>query len=230
MEQKKSPKADLEKKKGLFLQIGFIITLALVLFAFEYSTSEIATGSLGELADLEGEEEMIPITRKEEIKPPEVQPPKKVAEVLNIVEDDVDIEDEFKIEDFDADQDEEIIISDYEEEEVEEEAPFFIVEDMPTFQGGDKDNSISLFRNWIMANLKYPPIAMENGVEGTVYTSFVINKQGKVDRIKILRGVDAAIDAEAMRVLKAAPRWTPGQQRGKPVLVAMSLPIKFILQ
>jgi len=119
MELKKSQKADLEKKKGLFLQIGFIITLALVFLAFEYSVSELNTGSLGELADLEGEEEIIPITRKEEIKPPEVAPPKKVAEILNIIEDNIEIEDEFLIEDFDADQDEEIVISDYSEEEVE---------------------------------------------------------------------------------------------------------------
>jgi len=230
MEVKKSKKADLEKKKGLFLQIGFIVTLAIVFFAFEYSVTELNTSSLGELADLEGEEEIIPITRKEEIKPPEVTPPQKVAEVLNIVEDDIEIEDEFKIEDFDVDQDEQIVITEYAEEEEEEEQVFYIVEDMPTFMEGNQQNSLEVFRNWIGKNLKYPPIAMENGVEGTVHVAFVVSTSGKVSGIQILRPVDPALDAEAKRVLMSAPTWTPGKQRGKPVRVAMSIPIKFVLQ
>lgn len=230
MEVKKSKKANLERKKGLFLQIGFIITLALVFFAFEYSVSELNTSNLGELADLEGEEEMMPITRKEEIKPPEVAPPKKVAEVLNIVEDNIEIEDEFKIEDFDVDQDETIVITEYAEEEEEEEQIFYIVEDMPTFMEGNQENSLSVFRNWIGNNLKYPPIAMENGVEGTVHVSFVVSTSGKVANVQILRPVDPALDAEAKRVLLSSPTWTPGKQRGKAVRVAMSIPIKFVLQ
>ncbi|MFC2120163.1 energy transducer TonB [Bacteroidota bacterium] len=230
MKIKKSKKANLERKKGFFLQIGFVITLAIVFFAFEYSVTEINTNSLGELQDLQGEEEMIPITRKEEIKPPEVQPPKKVAEVLNIVQDDIEIENEFEIEDFDADQDEEIVISDYEEDEEEEETPFMQVEDMPEFMGGtDFANSLELFRNWVMKTLDYPQIAMENGVEGVVYTQFVINKLGVIDRIVIQRGVDPAINAEAIRVLKMAPKWTPGRQRGKAVPVLCNLPIRFQL-
>lgn len=111
----------------------------------------------------------------------------------------------------------------------EKEAAFFIVEDMPEFQGGTDSTSIQIFRNWIMKNLEYPPIAMENGIEGTVYATFVIGKNGEVESPKVLRGVDPALDAEAIKVLKSSPKWKPGKQRGIDVRVAMSLPIKFIL-
>ncbi|MFC2117600.1 energy transducer TonB [Bacteroidota bacterium] len=230
MKIKKSKKADLEKRKGLFLQIGFIITLALVFLAFEYSVTEINTNSLGELQDLQGEEEMIPITRKEEVKPPEVQPPKKVAEVLNIVQDDIEIENEFQIEDFDASQDEEIVIANYEETEEEEDVPVMFVADMPLFKDGkDHATSLEIFRQWVIENLDYPQIAIENGVEGVVYTKFVINSKGIIDRIVILRGVDPAINAEAIRILESAPKWTPGRQQGRAVPVTCGLAIRFQL-
>ena len=116
------------------------------------------------------------------------------------------------------------------ENKSETQPVFYIVEDMPTFMEGNQQNSLEVFRNWIGKNLKYPPIAMENGVEGTVHVAFVVSTSGKVSGIQILRPVDPALDAEAKRVLMSAPTWTPGKQRGKPVRVAMSIPIKFVLQ
>ena len=102
MELKKSNKANLETKKSLFLEIGYVIALALVLLAFEWTKEEVSFGSLGELQDLAGEEEIIPITRQEMQKPPDPPKPQKVILELNIVEDDVELEDEFEIEDFEA--------------------------------------------------------------------------------------------------------------------------------
>ncbi len=226
MELKKSPKADLEKKKGLFLEIGYVVALAVVLFGFEYTKQDVTFASLGELQDLSGEEEIIPITRQEMQKPPDPPKPQKVILELNIVEDDVELEDEFQIEDFEASQDEEIEVIAMEEEEEEEAEVFFIVEDMPTFQGGSLEN----FRNYVQESIKYPPIAMENGISGTVYVNFVVNKQGEITAIKIVRGVDPSLDGEVIRALKAAPKWAPGKQRGKPVNVSMAIPVKFILQ
>jgi protein TonB len=226
MELKKSPKADLEKKKGLFLEIGYVIALALVFFAFEWTKEDVNFSSLGELQDLAGEEEIIPITRQEMQKPPEPPKPQKVILELNIVEDDVELEDEFQIEDFEASQDEEIQVIAMEEEEEQEAEVFFIVEDMPTFQGGSLEN----FRNYIQEKIEYPAIAMENGISGTVYVNFVVNKAGEITAINIVRGVDPSLDNEVIRALKAAPKWAPGKQRGKPVSVSMAIPVKFILQ
>lgn len=226
MELKKSPKADLESKKSLFLEIGFVIALSLVLFAFEWTKEDISFSSLGELQDLTGEEEIIPITRQELQKPPDPPKPQKVILELNIVEDDVELEDEFEIEDFEASQDEEIEIIAMEEEEEGEAEVFFIVEDMPTFKGGSLEN----FRDYIQDAIDYPPIAMENGISGTVYVNFVVNKKGEITSIKIVRGVDPSLDNEVIRALKGAPKWSPGKQRGKPVAVSMAIPVKFILQ
>jgi periplasmic protein TonB len=229
MELKKSDKVNLEKKKGLFLQIGLATVLALLLIAFEWTTKEVSTGNLGELSDVIMEEEIIPITRPEEIQPPPPPPPPQVTETLEIVEDDVDIDDDLFIEDVEARADTRIEVSRMiveEEEEVAEAEIFFIVEDMPDFQGGGQDG----FRNYIAQNLRYPQIAAENGIQGRVFVQFVVEADGSVSNAEIVRGVDPSLDREALRVVMSSPRWTPGRQRGEPVRVAFTFPINFVLQ
>lgn len=227
MELKKSKKADLENKKGIFLQIGLVVVLGLILAAFEWSSRPNMESSLGELADMDLEEEIIPITRQQDVKPPPPPPPPKVADVLNIVEDDVEIEDELIIEDAEADQNMEIEIVEFEEEEeVAEEEVFFIVEDMPSFQGKGQEG----FRSWIAKNLRYPEIAAENGISGKVYVQFAVNSKGQVVDAVVVRGVDPALDKEAARVVMASPKWAPGKQRGKSVKVQFTFPINFVLQ
>ena len=227
MEIKKSPKADLENKKGLFLQVGLVLVLALILIAFEWTSKPNTGGGIGELADLQLEEEIIPITRQQEVKPPPPPAPPKVAEVLNIVEDDVDIEDELIIDDAESDQNMQIDIVEFsDEEEVAEEEVFFIVEDMPSFQGAGQEG----FREWIAKNLRYPEIAAENGISGKVYVQFAVNSKGEVVDAIVVRGVDPALDKEAIRVVMSSPQWAPGKQRGKPVKVQFTFPINFVLQ
>jgi protein TonB len=227
MELKKSKKADLENKKGIFLQIGLVVVLGIILAAFEWSSRPNLESTLGELADMDLEEEIIPITRQQEVKPPPPPPPPKVADVLNIVEDDVEIEDELIIEDAEADQDMEIEIVEFEEEEeVAEEEVFFIVEDMPSFQGKGQEG----FREWIAKNLRYPEIAAENGISGKVYVQFAVNSKGQVVDAVVVRGVDPALDKEAVRVVTSSPKWEPGKQRGKAVKVQFTFPINFVLQ
>jgi len=102
---------------------------------------------------------------------------------------------------------------------------FFIVEDMPEFPGGEK-----ALRNFIATNVKYPVKAQENGIQGKVYISFVVNKTGKVTDAKVVRGVDPSLDKEALRVVNNLPKWKPGKQRGKKVNVNYTLPISFALQ
>jgi periplasmic protein TonB len=115
-----------------------------------------------------------------------------------------------------------------EQEEVvpEEEQVFFIVEEMPSFQGGGED----AFRDWIAKNLRYPEIAADNGISGRVYVQFAVNSKGEVCDAVVVRGVDPALDKEALRVVLSSPRWEPGRQRGRPVKVQFTFPINFILQ
>lgn len=227
MELKKSPKADLENKRNIFVQFGLVFALGVVLMAFNINDTVKSADSLGELASEEIEDEVIPITRQEEIKPPPPPPPPKVVEVLTIIDDDVELEEEFEFESSEAD-DETIIdaVPVIEEDEGDDDAEvFIIVEDMPEFPGGEL-----ALRKWIGSNIKYPVIAAENGIQGKVYVTFVVDKDGSISNARIARGVDPSLDQEALRVVNKLPKWKPGKQRGKPVRVSYTVPINFQLQ
>lgn len=225
MELKKNPKADLRRYSGLFLEVGFVVALGAVLGAFSYTVHEKNVAGFGELEDVVAEEEIIPITRQQEITPPPPPEVPKVAEVINIVDDDVEIDDELEIDDVEADQDTEVAIVEMaEEEEEEEEEVFVFVENMPEFPGG----TAALLAH-IAKNTQYPEIAKENGLQGKVIVQFVINKNGEVEQARVSRGVDPALDKEAIRVVQTLPKWKPGSQRGKPVKVTYTVPINFQL-
>lgn len=228
MEIKKTPKADLENKKGLFTEIGLALVLLGCLCAFEWS-SKAAEINIADMPDeVAVEEEMVPVTKQEEIKPPPPPPPPKMAEVLNIVTDDTEISDELEILDTEATEDTEIEFQEVTvEEEVEEVADevFVIVEQMPTFPGGDLE-----LRKFLAQSVKYPVIAQENGIQGRVFVRFVINQKGEVTNVEVARPLDPNLDKEAVRVVKSMPKWTPGMQRGKPVKVSYTVPINFVLQ
>lgn len=216
MEPKKNPDISLEKKKGLFFQIGLVITLVIVLGAFEWKSYDKVAYNLGQLNLDDLEEEIIPIT-KQEVKPP--PPPPPPPEVIEIVEDEVEIENEIEIEDTESDEDEEIEI-----EEEDDEEFFMVVENMPEFPGGD----LGLMK-YIQKNVKYPAIAKEYNITGKVYVNFIVDKSGSVTNVKIVRGVDKNLDAEAVRVVKSLPKYKPGKQRGKAVRVMYTIPINFTL-
>jgi protein TonB len=209
--------------------LGLVVALGIILLAFEWTTNPTKASDLGEIETQEVEEEIIPITREQEVKPPPPPPPPKVVEVLNIVDDDVEIEDELEIEDTEADDETVIDVAPVvvaEEEEEEEEAKvFFIVEDMPEFPGGEL-----ALRKYIANAIEYPVIAQENGIQGKVYVQFVVDKDGGISDARIARGVDPSLDKEALRVVNSLPKWKPGQQRGKPVRVSYTVPINFVLQ
>jgi protein TonB len=216
MEPKKNPEVNLERKRGLFLQIGLVIALLVVLGAFEYKTYEKIAYNLGALSLDDLEEEIIPIT-KQEVKPP--PPPPPPPEIIEIVEDDVIIEDEIEIEDTESDEDEEIEIIEEDDDEF-----FMVVENMPVFPGGD----LGLMK-YIQKHVKYPAIAKEYNITGKVYVSFIVDKSGSVTNVKIVRGVDKNLDAEAVRVVKSLPKYKPGRQRGISVRVMFTIPINFTL-
>ena len=216
MEPKKNPEISLEKKKGLFFQIGLVVTLVIVLGAFEWKSYEKVDYNLGQLNLDDLEEEIIPITRQEITPPPPPPPP---PEVIVIVEDIVEIVDEAKIETTESD---EMVAIEIEEESDEEF--FMVVENMPEFPGGE----LGLMK-YIQKNVKYPPIAKEYNITGKVYVSFIVDKSGSVTDVKIVRGVDKSLDAEAVRVVKSLPKYKPGKQRGKAVRVMFTIPINFTL-
>ena|SRR4030042_3736578 len=225
MEAKKTKKADLESKRVLFLEIGFVIVLGIVLAAFEWSTRPQESQLFGQTLEDVGDEEIIPITRQQDQATPPPPAPPQVFE-LNIVDDNVQIEDQLELDDMEADDNLAMDFVPVVEEEEQEEVAFIIVEDMPKFQGGDQNT----FRAWIQTNLKYPEIAAENGISGRVFVNFVVNKNGEVVDAKVVRGVDPSLDQEALRVVRSSPKWEPGKQRGKPVKVQFTFPIVFVLQ
>ncbi|KXB08907.1 energy transducer TonB [candidate division MSBL1 archaeon SCGC-AAA382M17] len=228
MEHKKSKKADLERKKGLFLEIGFVVALGLVLLAFEWTSRPKKIEGFQQEREGDIVQEDVPITRqKKEKKPP--PPPPQSTDVLNIVDDDVEIEDELRLEETEADENTEVSIDAFaqkEEEEEEEEQIFVVVEDMPQFKGG----GINAFRKYVQENIEYPTVAAENGIEGTVFIKFVVDTDGGISNVTVMRGVDPALNEEAMSVIRNAPKWEPGQQRGQPVRVQFTIPIVFKLQ
>lgn len=227
MEVKKTPKADLESKKTVFLQIGLVVVLSLVLVAFEWTSTDVNVDFSLQDEDIEVEEEIIPITRQEEVKPPPPPPPPAVADILNIVEDDVELDEELEIMDTEMSQEDIVDFSNmvFEEETRDEGEIFMIVEEMPEFPGGTE-----ALQRYLAQSVRYPVIAQENGIQGRVYIQFVINQNGEVTNATILRGVDPSLDREALRVVEAMPKWKPGKQRNRPVRVSYTVPINFVLQ
>ena len=226
MEEKKSPKANLENKKVMFTQIGLIISLLIAWMAFEhksYDKREIDPSLLRQTEVVE--EEMVEITKQEEQKPQPVEVPKQTTQ-LEIVEDDVEVEDiEINAEVDQAEVIEEYVPVEVEEEEVQEQEIFQIVEEMPAYPGGEQK-----LMEFIAKGIKYPQIARETGIQGRVFVGFVIEPDGSVSNVKVLRGIGGGCDEEAMRVVKSMPKWKPGKQRGKAVRVSYMLPVNFKLQ
>ncbi len=229
MEIKKTPKADLQNKRSIFLLLGLIIAMGAVIFLFSMSQSEKV------IEIVESNEEIIQqdLTEVtvEETKPPvEVKPqPALLSDIIKIVKDETTIEADMTfLDDFAADDlaDLEVKTFTKTEEVVEEDIPVMYAEEFPSFQGKD----INAFRAWCGKNVEYPVIAQENGIQGRVTVSFVIEKNGEVTNVKVLRGVDKSIDAAAVKVVSDSPKWSPGKNRGKPVRFGYSMPIDFVLQ
>ncbi|MDR3129817.1 MAG: energy transducer TonB [Tannerellaceae bacterium] len=229
MEIKKSPKASLENGKSLGLLMGAAVGLAVLFVGFEWGTREmkVVTASEG-AADVIAEEE-IEITRQENTPPPPPPPAPVVSEVLNVVDDNVNLEqqDILSSEDDQSSAQTQTYVAPVvvEEEEESEHQIFTVVEKMPEFPGGQ-----AALLKFLATSIKYPVIAQENGIQGRVVVAFVVNKDGSVVDAEVVRGVDPSLDKEALRVIGIMPKWSPGEQRGKPVRVKYTVPVQFRLQ
>lgn len=227
MEVKKSPKADLESKKTTWLLLGYVVVLAFMFVAFEWTERDIKVDMSQAVADVVFEEEMIPITQQEEkVQPPPPEIP-SIAETLTIVDDQADVEETAIASTEETGQKVEVkyVPVQVEEEEPEEQTIFEVVEHMPEFPGG-----MAACLTFLSKNIKYPPIAQENGTQGRVIIQFVVNKDGSIVDPKVVRSVDPYLDKEALRVILTMPKWKPGMQRGKPVRVKYTVPVMFRLQ
>ena len=224
MEEKKSPKANLENKKLTFILIGLIISLAVTWAVFEiksYDKRELA--DIGRTVEVV-EEEMVEITKQEQ-KPQPVEVPKQTTQI-QVVEDDVEVDDV----EINAEVDQNEVIEEYVapeivEDEVEEAEIFTVVEQMPEFPGG-----MTRLAEYLASNIRYPQLARESGIQGRVFINFVVESDGSVTNVRVIRSLGGGCDEEAVRVVRAMPRWTPGRQRGRAVRVSYNLPVNFRLQ
>ena len=231
MEAKKSPKANLENKRAMFFQIGLVITLLMVLLAFEWESPEkennspFFTNSAPPITD-----DYIPITRPETPSPPKMMVPIMSDNIL-IVDDGVKLDTDFL---FPPDINDKKPFVYYaptitpEAPPIEEvELPFHAVEEPPMFQGS-KD--LATFSKWVFSNLVYPESAKETELEGRISVGFTVDADGFVTNVRVIRGIHASLDNEVVRVISSSPKWTPGKQKDRNVKVSYVFPVIFELR
>ncbi|MDR1793010.1 MAG: energy transducer TonB [Bacteroidales bacterium] len=226
MELKKSRKADLEKNKTIFFLFGLLIAEAIVFSFFEfYHSGEEKEVVFAGSNQIVVEEQILQTEQQKEVAPP---PPEQTVAttIINVVQDNVKVED-FSI-DAEADEsskfDEIVFVEDTKVEEVHEMEIFKVVEEEPAFPGGEEARI-----KFLKDNIVYPKIARETNQEGTIRVGFVVERDGSITHVKVLRGESPALCEEAIRVTKMMPKWKPGKQRNKAVRVEFSMPITFTL-
>lgn len=230
MEVKKTEKANLESKKTIFVEVGLVIALAVIIFAFEYKTYDKQEQEEQLTEAVTQVEEMVIQTQQDEPEPPKQEVELSTTE-FKIVDDNVSITDEFSMDVFDNDVNGEISIPAPEikqEEEVvdeEEKTIFTVVEQQAAFPGGQQ-----ALMQYLHDNIKYPAQARETGTQGKVYVTFVVERDGSLTDVKILRDIGSGCGDEAIRVVKSMPKWTPAKQRGKAVRQQFNLPVAFTLR
>ena len=223
MKKIKNNKSNLESNKLIFFQIGLVVALLFVLFAFEYKSykkyeiPEFSNGSRDIPADL------IPPTIHKKPLPPPPKPKINIKiDFTNEVDDnpielDVSANEDTPIKDWEPVDEPEIQID-------EPDAPVYIAEEQPSFPGG-----YSAMMNFLKKNIVYPQLAIEVGITGIVYIEFIIEKDGAISNILVLKEIGGGCDEEAVRVVQMMPKWNPGKQNGFPVRVKLTLPVKFSL-
>jgi len=225
MESRKTAKGDLESKKAIFFEIGLIIALAIVYFSLNAKNYKKLTVKVLKQKAENTIQESVPIT-EQKVKPPPPPPPKAVTQI-KIVSNKVKINDNI---DIDVSATQNTAVANYtppvEDQDVQQQQIFVVVEDMPHFPGGE-----AALMKYLASHIKYPELAKESGIQGTVFINFVVEPpDGHIDHVKVLRGIGGGCDEEAVNVVKNMPKWVPGKQRGKPVRVSFNLPVKFTLE
>ena len=225
MEIKKTPKANVENKKTMAILIGLVLALGIMFIAFEWSKNEIKVYDDAIQGEFVEDEEMIEVTFRDETPPPPAPPIQEtvLSDIIDIRDDKEDIQ--TKNFDSEDDKNKKVVIQApiaAPVEDPEENRIHVVVERMPEFPGGE-----AAMNQFINRTIRYPVIAQENGIQGRVVVQFVVNTDGKIVDVEVVRGVEESLDKEAIRVVKAMPPWNPGRQGGKNVRVKYTLPIRF---
>lgn len=227
MEVKKTRRADLEKGKSRWLFMGLMVALSFMFVSFEWTERNVTYAISDLVNDPDFFEDLVPVTYNQDKPLPPPPPPAAVnPEELKIV-DDKSTERESDIAASDP-TDAPVIIPipvEVPEETVEEETEFMIVEEMPMFGSGTAD-----LMKYLSANIKYPTVSAEQGVQGKVVVQFVVGTHGEILNPVVVKSVDPYLDKEAIRVISTMPKWKPGKQRGKAVRVKYTVPVVFKLQ
>lgn len=227
MEAKKSKKAAIENQRGSWLLMGAIVALAFMFVSFEWTQHDVrlATNSLAN--DPIFVEELVPITFPDQKLEPPPPPEVKPSELIEIVTNEQEVTDAVTTVSEDQGQPYEVIWVPpvVETEKVDEDIIVDYVETMPEFPGG-----MTALMKYLGSNIKYPTISQEMGSAGRVIVQFVVNRDGSIANPTVVRGVDAYLDKEAIRVISSMPKWKPGVQNGKKVRVKYTVPVVFRLQ
>lgn len=227
MDIKKSPKANLEDKKMVYLLMGLVLALGLFYVAFEWTKQDITLYEVNNSLDAAFEEEMIENTVQEDTPPPPAPPVPDVIEEIQIVDDNTETKDIQITSEDDQSKVQEIVKAPVVivEEDPDENVIFKVVETAPEFPGGNGE-----LMKYLGNNVKYPIIAQENGIQGRVVVQFTVRKDGSIDDVVVVRSADPSLDKEAIRLISAMPKWSPGRQRGKAVHCKFTVPVVFKLQ
>jgi protein TonB len=229
MEIKKTEKASLENKRLIFAELGLIAALLVVFAGFESSTRAKEVALLQGNTVIDDEDDIMAIPLDTPPPAPEAPALPMLSDELEIVDNDVTVDLDFQsLDDTDVPVDiQEYVRQDVVEEEVEDDPiPFVTVEQKPTFNGGDANG----FAKWVNSRLVYPEIAKENGVEGRVTLQFTIGKDGRLQDVKVLNSPDESLAQEAVRVVSSSPKWEPGRQRDRAVMVSYTFPVIYRLR
>ena len=223
MEIKKSPKADLENKRSMFILIGFVLAFGFTYICFEWTNTEVTVHEVEDTFINQSEDLIIPQTTQIETPPEKIEKPKEVVQqVLKVVSDEVETTTTVDIQEQSTEEAIEFTPMDVQEEEEAEEEIFQVVEKMASFPGGN-----AKLMEFLRKELVYPQIAIDNNVQGRVFVQIVVNRDGSIQDVKVTRGVDPILDEEAIRVVKKMPKWVPAEQRGKTVRSRFTLPVMF---
>lgn len=237
METNKTLNEELRSQKSTGILIGYVIALAAMFVAFEYTQREIKVVETEKIYDFKMEEDMIPITQQQVVVAPPPAAAPKVAEIINIVEDETEIPDEEVETSEEMNQAITTVVGTGAPSAVVATGPvgpmveaddddriYDVVEQNAMFPGGDE-----ACMKWLAENLKYPSICQEQGVQGRVVVKFVVNRDGSIVDVEIVRSPDPNLAKEAERVVKMMPKWHPARQGNKAVRSRFNLPVMFRL-
>ena len=237
MEAIKTVNEELRSQKSTSLLIGYVVVLAAMFVAFEYTTRDVVVKEEGKIYEsVVLEEDMIPITQQQEIVAPPPAAAPKVAEIINIVDNETELPEEEIETSEEVNQAITTVVGTGAPsavatgpvgpivDEVDDDRVYDVVEENASFPGGDEE-----CMKWLRKNIRYPSICQEQGVQGRVIVAFVVNRDGSIVDVKVVRSPDENLSEEAIRVVKLMPKWKPARQGNKTVRSRFNLPVMFRL-